>query len=113
MAVVAYTVIWPVNFNGTQYAQGATANLDNTDPNVLALLGLANPPIALTSDPGTAAKLVTAQGLAAAGTQPAHPFRPETQRDSEADNPVTTTGSPTLSTHPTEGVDGDDALRYQ
>jgi hypothetical protein len=61
MTLQNYTVLFPVNFNGTLYAQGATLNADDADPNIVELLTQAdsagNPVIILASDPAAAGDL--------------------------------------------------------
>jgi hypothetical protein len=101
----SYTVLWPLNLNGTLYTQGMTVTMDDAAPGTLQLLAQPVPVIALTSGGGTAATLASDQQTAAYET--AHgvpPFKDYRGEQGQDKNPPT---------QPLDGVDGSDGLRYQ
>lgn len=82
MTARTYTVLWPVNFNGTVYPQGGSLVADDQDPNILELLSSTTPAIELASSPTAAADLLADQADVASQIA-----GPATVADQEAPTP--------------------------
>lgn len=103
MTLQTYVALWPVSGSAGNVAPGGTIQLDDADPTTIQMLR--NKVIELQSSPTQAADLAADQADAAYTTaHGVNPFKDYRGEQSQEQNPPT---------QPLEGVDGDDALRYQ